>query len=271
MNNTATDHTLWEVPLKSGRVVRGTAQELNARFPHANWKRVARPVRAPYDAEVEQDGAEDPRPGRLRSSSVNYLTRSGQRIRVEDRSQTVIPRRAHAVSTTEDIPQATAKPTRRRRGRHPLWYLGLGMVGMLLVWQGLSLLGNWWQQHQLYATYGYPPIYQTDAMVGHNGDSHANPSHFLFLNLHGHPEVIEVPAGDETKQHTYLLPELVTDGYDTIPVTGAFVDVNGDGKLDLIVHIQDQRLVLLNTGTGFRPLKPGEHITLPANEGSNPP
>jgi hypothetical protein len=120
------------------------------------------------------------------------------------------------------------------------------------------------QQWQSYSTYGYPPTWQCDAVVGHN-DSPASPSHFIFINLHGHPEVIEVPGGDETKQKTYLLPVLVTDGYDTIPITGYFADVNGDGKPDMIVKIQDQRLVFINTGTGFRPLQPGEKITLPQN------
>ena len=45
-------------------------------------------------------------------------------------------------------------------------------------------------------------------------------------------------------------------------MTLSFKDVNGDGKLDMLVHIQDQTFVFLNDGTQFRPLKPGEHITL---------
>jgi hypothetical protein len=46
------------------------------------------------------------------------------------------------------------------------------------------------------------------------------------------------------------------------PVTGEVRDVNGDGKPDLIVHIQDQTLVFINDGTEFRPLQPGDHVHL---------
>jgi len=40
-------------------------------------------------------------------------------------------------------------------------------------------------------------------------------------------------------------------------------DFNGDGKLDLVLYVQDQRIVFINDGTQFRPLKPGERITIP--------
>lgn len=279
MRTSVADHTLWEVLLKSGRVVQGTEQELDARFPHANWKRVARPVpralptrRTPDDED--DDGEDDPRSGRLPSSSVNYLTRSGQqRVHYEVRPQQTIPRRTHAqprthagqvaVSKTEDAPAAVQ--CKQRRGRHPLWYLGLGMVAMLLVWQGVSALGQWWHLHSDDATYGRPRTFQLDAVVGHNHDSAATPSHFLLLNLNRHIEVIEFPAGDGSKARIYLGPTIYTDGGELIPVTGECVDVNGDGKPDLIVKIEDQRIVWIKTGDGFRPLKPGEHITLPPN------
>jgi hypothetical protein len=38
--------------------------------------------------------------------------------------------------------------------------------------------------------------------------------------------------------------------------------VNGDGKPDMIVHIQDQRVVFINTGTEFRPQQPGDQVHL---------
>jgi len=139
------------------------------------------------------------------------------------------------------------------------------MIAMLALWVGLQAGLSWWQQHQDYATYGYPRTWQTDAVVGHNGDSAANPSHFIFINLNRRVEVIEFPAGDGSKAKIYLGPTLFTDGGDLIPVTGEFADVNGDGKLDMILKIQDQRIVFINTGDSFRPLNPGEHVTLPPN------
>jgi hypothetical protein len=161
------------------------------------------------------------------------------------------------------MPQAKTRPSRRRLHVHPLLYLGIGMLAMLALWVVGQWLANWWQHHQDYSTYGYPRTWQTDAVVGHNGDAKENPSHFIFLNLNARVEVIEFPAGDATKAKIYIGPTLLSDGGDLIPVTGGFADVNGDGKPDMIIKIQDQRIVFMNTGDGFRPLQQGEHVTLP--------
>jgi hypothetical protein len=55
---------------------------------------------------------------------------------------------------------------------------------------------------------------------------------------------------------------LYGDGQDLTPVTFSFKDVNGDGLLDMEIRIQDQSIVLINENGGFRPHKPGEHLTL---------
>src|SRR5260370_36570242 len=92
-------------------------------------------------------------------------------------------------------------------------------------------------------------------------DDASTPSISIALNLNRHVIIIEFPGGDPTRAKDYLGPTLFGDGQDLTPVTLSFKDVNGDGKLDMIVHIQDQTFVFLNDGTQFRPLKPGEHIT----------
>jgi len=51
----------------------------------------------------------------------------------------------------------------------------------------------------------------------------------------------------------YSGPTLFSDNGDSIPVTLEFSDVNGDGKIDMIVHIGDQKIVYLNDGTQFKP------------------
>jgi hypothetical protein len=56
---------------------------------------------------------------------------------------------------------------------------------------------------------------------------------------------------------------LFGDGQDLTPATGKAIDVNGDGKLDLVLYVQDQRIVFINDGTQFRPLKPGEQVNIP--------
>ncbi len=273
MRTSAADKTLYQVRLKGGRVWTGTEQEL--RSQHPGWMRYAQPVqsqaiRTTCDdsdllTQIDQDGEyDDPHPGRLPNSSVRYNAVPGQRVRYELRPETTIPL-PHPNLNHAQAPEVVYLGAARQR-RWSVWlFVGIGMIVMLALWVGGQWLANWWQLHQDYSNYGYPRTWQTDAVVGQNGDSKANPSHFIFLNLNGHVEVIEFPAGDVAKAKIYIGPTLVTDSGDLIPVTGEFADVNGDGKPDMIIKIQDQRIVFLNTGDGFRPLKEGEHVTLPRN------
>lgn len=278
MRTSAADRTRFQVRLKGGRVWTGTEQEL--RTQHPNWIPYAQVVQSQATRDTSDDSDlltqgdqddfyDDPHPGRLPNSSVRYNAVPGQRVRYEFRPETTIPRRATAQRTprpnlNQAQPPEVVHPGPARQRRWSVWlFVGIGMLAMLALWVGLQWLGNWWQLHQDYSTYGYPRTWQTDAVVGHNGDSKENPSHFIFLNLNGHVEVIEFPAGDATKARIYIGPTLVTDGGDLIPVTGEFADVNGDGKPDMIIRIQDQRMVFINTGDGFRPLQQGEHVTLP--------
>lgn len=146
-------------------------------------------------------------------------------------------------------------------GHFPWLTLLLGMALMALLVVGVGKFGTWWQIHQDDVTYGRPRTFQLDAVVGHN-DSASNPTHFIFMNLNRHVIIIEMPGGDASHARVYLGPVLFGDGQDLTPVTGTIKDVNGDGKPDLIVSIQDQRIVFINTGTGFRPLRPGERVHL---------
>ena len=278
MRTSAADRTLFQVRLKGGRVWTGTEQEL--RTQHPSWIPYAQIVQPQTSHDTSDDSDlltqidqdclyDDPHPGRLSNSSVRYNAVSGQRVRYEFRPETTIPRRATAQRTPHpnlnhaQLPEVVHLGPARQR-RWSVWlFVGIGMLAMPALWVGLQWLGNWWQLHHDYSTYGYPRTWQTDAVVDHNGDNKANPSHFIFLNLNAHVEVIEFPAGDAAKAKIYIGPTLVTDGGDLIPVTGEFADVNGDGKPDMIIHIQDQRIVFFNTGDGFRPLKQGEHVTLP--------
>ncbi len=180
---------------------------------------------------------------------------------------TVIQRRRSALDPTtgrgvasKAIAPSMSKGVRYAR-RFPLVAIILGMAMMALLAFTLSSIGSWWQTHQQDVTYGRPRTFQIDAVVGHN-DSATNPSHFIFLNLNRHVIIIELPGGDSSKARIYNGPTLFGDGQDLTPVTAEFKDVNGDGRLDMIVHIQDQTLVYLNNGTQFVPLQPGQQINL---------
>lgn len=138
-----------------------------------------------------------------------------------------------------------------KRKVHWLLFVGIGMFTMVALWFLAQVGGSWWINQQLNATYQYPRMYQADEVVGHD-DSSDNPTHFIFENLRGQVLIIELPGGDFTHAKIYRGPTLYADHADQIPVTAEFKDVNGDGKVDIILHIQDQRIVFLNTGSGFK-------------------
>lgn len=177
---------------------------------------------------------------------------------------TIVPRRRApnlappGDSLTSDVPRSL---TRRGRRRRPWLMLLMGMLLMLGLFLCLRAFISWWQLHQDDATYGRPRTYQVDAIVGHQ-DGVGHPSHFIFMNLNGRIVIVEFPGGDATHALVYTGPTLFGAGGDLIPVTGEFRDVNGDGRPDMLVHIQDQTLVFINDGSKFRPLQPGEHVNI---------
>src|SRR5260221_9215223 len=175
------------------------------------------------------------------------------------RGQTVLPtppQQLRRQRLTGEAP-APRKPRPPRRGSR-LWsvYLVTGMATMTALVIGLYSLGSWWQHVQDDWTYGYPRTYQTDAVVGHNHDSRAHPSHFLAVNLKGRIEVFELPAGDPTKVRVFFGPTISGNGADQVVVTISFTDLDHDGTPDLILHYGDSEEVLYNKGGTF--LLPGD-------------
>lgn len=157
--------------------------------------------------------------------------------------------------TSGAISNAVAPSKLKARGgrkRIPLVALLVGMVVMIMLIMGLTSLISWWNVYQDDLHYGRPRTSQLDAVVGH-GDSPATPTHFIFMNLRRHIEIIEIPAGDPARSRIFSGPVLYGDGQDLTPVTGEIRDINGDNKPDLIVHIQNQRILFINDGTTFRP------------------
>ena len=141
-------------------------------------------------------------------------------------------------------------PPKHKRRLHPLALLGIGMISMLLLWAGLSWLVSWVQANQLNATFEFPRISQADAVV-YPGDSSQHPSHYLFLNLNGTILIVELPHGDSAKARIYKGPTLFSDNADQVPVSGEFRVVNG--KIEMLVHIQDRIILYIFDGTQFKP------------------
>ena len=217
-----------------------------------------------YDIEDDEDYVTRPP-----SSAIRY-TRPPQRDTLDDiimpKGPFIQRRRSIADPNTGSGMVSKAFAPSLRRGwlhgkRIPLLAIIVGMLAMIVLVVAFSAFGTWWQVHQDDGTYGRPRTFQTDAVVGH-ADSPSNPSHFIFLNLNRHVVIVEIPGGDASHARIYNGPTLFGNGQDLTPVTGEFRDVNGDGKPDMIVHIQDQTLLYINDGTQFRPLQPGEHVNL---------
>lgn len=164
---------------------------------------------------------------------------------------------AMGARTTRNVtaPQATAESEKQSRNIHWLLYVGVGMVAALALWVVGSTLVAWGSATYNNIAYGNPRTFQTDAVVGHGGDSPQHPSHFIALNLNGQVIIIELRAGNPANSITYTGPHFYETGGNLIPVTLEFRDVNHDGKPDMLIHFQDNVIVFLNDGTQFVPPK----------------
>lgn len=162
-------------------------------------------------------------------------------------ARSVAPSVAPVVASDEITPITGGLPAQKK---FPLVPVLIASVATILLIMVLSALGSWWHTYQDDLHYGRPRTSQMDAVVGH-GDSAAHPTHFIFLNLHRHVEIIEIAAGDAAHTHIYTGPILYGDGQDLTPVTGEIRDVHSNGKPELIVHIGDQQIVYVNDGTTF--------------------
>ena len=208
----------------------------------------------------EEQYADEVYPARLPSSARRYqavVPQGSRRIVRYHVASEVPPRR----SRTEDH-DAPRQPQHqpKRRGPHWLIYVGGAMFIMVAGWSVLTTVLNWWQITQDDWHYGRPRTFQVDARVGH--DDAQTPSHFIAENLNSHIVVIELPGGNPAKARIFIGPTLIGQNMDLIPVTLQFKDVNGDGKPDMIICIQDNRVVFINDNGTFRPQKPDEHISL---------
>jgi len=155
--------------------------------------------------------------------------------------------------------QSMALPAPQQQGLHWLVYVGFAMLLMLVGWIVMNALLSWWQTQQDSWHYGYPRTSQTEAVVGH-GDSVAHPSHFVALNLHGQIAVIEIQGGDPARTKIYTGPTITSANADLAPVTLTFQDVNGDGKPDMILHLEGGTSVWINDNGQFRQQRPDEQV-----------
>ncbi len=207
--------------------------------------------------EADDEGEyDDVWPPRLPNSSIRYnmpSTQGNTRYQFHPDQVQGIPKRRSAPPaqrTTEDIPAAH---TRRKRGwfrAHPVLWLGFGMIIMLAAWTGLQALSSWWSVYQDDVQYGRPRTAQYDVVVGHN-DSAQHKTHIIALNLNARVVIIEIPGGDSSKAKIYPGPQIFGPNADLDPITLRFLDVDGDGKVDMLVNVQGTQMIFLNQNGQF--------------------
>jgi hypothetical protein len=173
-----------------------------------------------------------------------------QGVLIQRRRSSLSPKNTNGIASNAIT--LSGKQVQRSTRRFPLVAILVGVVLTIVLFMSISALASWWHGYQEDILYGRPRTFQLDAVVGHS-DSVTHKTHFIFLNLNRHVEIIEIPGGDATHTRIFIGPVLFGDGQDLTPVTGEIRDVNGDGKPDLIVHIQDEQIVYLNNGTTFVP------------------
>ncbi len=258
---------LYEVPLDNGTTWTGTERQL--RTQHPAWIPYAKLVQPTTTAPDEtEDGDYDDiwptrspstarrwQPGMYTDGITTIHVHEGPPPQTHDKQQG----RARN-KETEEPPTPKRGKVRRMFTAHPLLYLGIGMLLALMLWTVGSMLVTWASNKLDDFTYGYPRVYQIDAVIGQGGDSSANPTHILFLNNYRKVEVIVLPP-DTSKTQMYLITTLVEDGSELYPITGYVKDVTGDGKPDIVIIIKGSKTVLINTGIGFRLIREGEHVT----------
>lgn len=211
----------------------------------------------PDDAYIDDD-YDSPIPSRTPNSTRRYQAPRTQ-IRVTHHEEPRV-RRASA-HTTQDQTERQTRPQVQQSKRRAHWLLptGIGMLVMLAIWGGSSIAVSVGQTAYNDLHYGRPRTTQVDARVGH--DDTGTPSHFIAVNLDGHILIIEFPGGSAANAKAYVGP-IMAPGHNLDPVTLEFRDVNGDGKPDMIVSVAEVRQVFINDNGSFRPMKPGEKVTL---------
>src|SRR5947209_6433053 len=211
-------------------------------------------------ADIEQDESSYVQP-RPHTSAYKYpvppnapgQVKGRLRVQTHPNQRITVPPTRSAPSTAPPAPKARKRRLLFfRRPKHPILYLGLGMILMLGLWDGLTYGLAWWQLHLDDATYGRPRTAQYDVVVGHN-DSATHKTHLIAINLNAHIIIIELPGGDTSKSVIYSGPILYGQDADLAPVTLTFQDTTGDGKLDMLVHFQGSELIYLNQNGKFVP------------------
>lgn len=211
------------------------------------------PVTVDNDADYDLEEDDSYYTTRPHTSTRRYATKQGSVNVVEHYHEK--PLRAHRPQLPP--PRYSEEdehiPYQSQRRMHPLLWLGIFGILLVLGWFGLNFVTVWYQGVQNDWTYGKDRHFEINAVVGH-GDSQTNPSHFTAENNNGQIIVIELPGNNVSKAKIYQI-ETVPGNTGNPPVKLSFQDMNGDGKPDMLVQIGDGEamfyVTLFNNGSQF--------------------
>ncbi|HVU71194.1 MAG TPA: hypothetical protein VHD63_28965 [Ktedonobacteraceae bacterium] len=197
-----------------------------------------------------------PDPVTLRQRRTRSVTRSTAPATADEQPFDA-EEQAQPARRSRALPPRRVAPVRPKRHLHPLFFVGAGLLAMILLWMGLMQVIAWGTNTYNTLIYGYPRTFQIDAVVGHN-DSPRHPSHFIAVNLHGTINIIEFPGSDPSRARLLASSSSLEPGADQAVVTLRFVDLKHNGKPDMLVDIGGVQSVLVNDGSTFRVPTPAE-------------
>jgi hypothetical protein len=192
------------------------------------------------------------------------------RIRYQEVERESLHRSQRAIVEARPVRKKKRPSISYRKQVHPLLYVGAAFFLIVVMTWGIVSAVSAWNDFQDTLHYGPPGnrTFQTDVVVGH-GDNTSHPSHFVAANHNHQVTITECPAGNTAKCINYIpAAQIVGPGSEKIVVTLTFQDVNGDGKLDMLVHVHfpnEQVLYYINTGKAFRPATNTDKITVEGN------
>lgn len=214
----------------------------------------ARRRRTTADVPVHDTGYE------LEEDEEYYVTRphsSARRYNTDTEGVQIIRQGNRQFVIHDELPSVRQRQLQPEpqphRHMNPLVWIGAALSLMIIGFFVFSTMSGFIQAKQEDLQFGQLRHFTINAVVGH-ADSTTSPSHFIGENNNGDIYVIELPGGETSKAHIY---QITTIPHNTgnPPVSISFQDINGDGKLDMLVQIGDQdnpiTIILLNNGSQF--------------------
>ena len=146
----------------------------------------------------------------------------------------------HTTTQTNDVPAWTSPKSRKRGLPMPVLYILGFIIGAILLWFG-SLVLTWVNEINTHWHCGDQCIGTLDANVGHGNGT----SHFIAFDSNGNLVIVEL-ASDYSGEHSYVMKAQLSGPHQILLAVQVI-----NGKPDLIVTVDQNQIILYNTGDSF--------------------